>query len=109
MVKTKTGWRAKGTNNEMPGLGSGPVNRGWLFVVTGAVLISPYAARQGGPNDEETGAILDMQPKLRDHALTVSIDPETGWVEAHSISADELNRAASRSATVRLRRYGAAA
>jgi hypothetical protein len=42
MAGPKTGWRAKGTpSKEMPGLGSGPVNWGWLFVVTGAVLISP--------------------------------------------------------------------
>jgi hypothetical protein len=50
MAGPKTGWQAKVTNNEMPRLGSGPVNPVWLFVITGAVLISPYAAREGGPN-----------------------------------------------------------
>jgi hypothetical protein len=109
MAGPKTGGWPKVTNNEMPGLGSGPVSLVWLFVVTGAVLISPYPTRDGGPIGEEAVSIMAMQRRLQANAVTVSIDHETGWVEAHTMPVDVLKQEASRLTTVRLRRLDSAA
>jgi hypothetical protein len=50
-----------------------------------------------------------MQRRLQANAVTVSIDHETGWVEAHTMPVDVLKQEASRLTTVRLRRLDSAA
>jgi hypothetical protein len=89
--------------------GAGPVKPGWLFVITEAVLISPYPHRDGGPTGAEADSILAMQHSLQAEAVTVWVDPETGLAEAHTMAMDVLQAEASRLATVRMKRYRSAA
>jgi hypothetical protein len=88
---------------------TGPVRPGWLFVVTQAVLISPFPARETGPSGAEADAILAVQHSLQVDPVTVWVDSESGEAEARTMSMQVLQREAARLATVRMRRFRPAA